>query len=336
VKLKSEMEEIFKSSLLILQNIETQFTVDALENKEWDKNDHVKFWIDFDHLTLGLKHEVNKLALLVDVNDKKKPNNEDVETLCKSVEQICVTLWSNFLRLSTRSGQTLCQCISTSCKSVIRSTCELLENLSKCSKRHESLQKVGEVWQTYDEIKAKIPRDNVQAVNLKIQDQRNLVQDALSELEDSKKIQCEEDFEDEDEKWSEAELSLLAPSMGLIKTANATLKRIQTSLKQNGNPYELKSVQDMDSILSHCEKISPLVDDLALPLYPPMSLDEVENESKNLSKELIHIINSLKTLHFVTEKECEEWVAFLLKAIDHNITKINVALANEKLKSLKT
>ena len=78
------------------------------------------------------------------------------------------------------------------------------------------------------------------------------------------------------------------------------------------------------------------VDDLALPLYPPMSLDEVENESKNLSKELIHIINSLKTLHFVTEKECEEWVAFLLKAIDHNITKINVALANEKLKSLKT
>ena len=101
--------------------------------------------------------------------DSQKPNNEDVETLCKSVEQICVTLWSNFLRLSTRSGQTLCQCISTSCKSVIRSTCELLENLSKCSKRHESLQKVGEVWQTYDEIKAKIPRDNVQAVNLKIQ-----------------------------------------------------------------------------------------------------------------------------------------------------------------------
>ena len=42
-----------------------------LDDKDWDKNDHVKFWIDFDHLTLGLKHEVNKLALLVDVNDKK-------------------------------------------------------------------------------------------------------------------------------------------------------------------------------------------------------------------------------------------------------------------------
>ena len=42
-------------------------------------------------------------------------------------------------------------------------------NLSKCSKRHESLQKVGEVWQKYDEIKEKIPRENAQAVQLKIQ-----------------------------------------------------------------------------------------------------------------------------------------------------------------------
>ena len=42
-------------------------------------------------------------------------------------------------------------------------------SLSKCSKRHESLQKVGEVWQKYDEIKEKIPRENAQAVQLKIQ-----------------------------------------------------------------------------------------------------------------------------------------------------------------------
>ena len=54
-------------------------------------------------------------------------------------------------------------------------------------------------------------------------------------------------------------LSLLAPSMGLIKTANAVLKRIQTSLKENGHPYEFEFVQDMDNILSHCQKISPLV-----------------------------------------------------------------------------
>ena len=63
---------------------------------------------------------------------------------------------------------------------------------------------------------------------------------------------------------------------------------------------------------------------MALPLYPPMSLDEVENESKNLSQELIEIINSLKTVHFVSDKDCDEWAEFLLKALDHNMTKINL------------
>ena len=115
-------------------------------------------------------------------NNSKKPKNEDIEQLSKSVEQICVTLWSSFLRLSTKSGQTLCQCIATSCQSIIRSTCELMVNLSKCSKRHESLQKVGEVWQKYDEIKEKIPRENAQAVQLKIQ-VRNLTFVCLIKME---------------------------------------------------------------------------------------------------------------------------------------------------------
>ena len=91
------------------------------------------------------------------------------------------------------------------------------------------------------------------------QEQRNLVQDALRELEESKKLQEEDEDLEEDEKWSEAELILLAPAMGLIKTANAVLKRIQSSIKQNGNPYEFKSVKDMDDILLQCQKISPMV-----------------------------------------------------------------------------
>lgn len=212
-----------------------------------------------------------------------------------------------------------------------------MQSLSKCSKRQEALQKVGEIWQKYDEIKNKMPRCNKMAVHQMIQNEKDLVQDALTELEDAKKYYTKSDVEiDEDEKWSEAEMKLVAPSIGLLKTAMATLKRIQTSLLQNGNANELKTVQEMDDILSHCQKISPLVDDLAMPLYPPISLDDVEAESKNLSQELIEIINKLKTVHFVTDKEYDEWGTFILKAIDHNMTKINVALVDEKLKNLKT
>ena len=75
---------------------------------------------------------------------------------------------------------------------------------------------------------------------------------------------------------------------------------------------------------------------MALPLYPPISINEVEIESKNLSEALVKLVKSLETVHFVTDKEYGEWGAFLLKAVDHNMTNINVALASEKLNSLKT
>ena len=56
----------------------------------------------------------------------------------------------------------------------------------RCTNRKEVLAKVGAVWEKYDLIKSKIPRDNVQAVCLAITDERALVQDALEELQQSK------------------------------------------------------------------------------------------------------------------------------------------------------
>ena len=165
------MEKVFEGSLMLLKNLQSQsqFEGDILEDKNWTKDDQDKFWQDFEKITMALKNEVNKLALLVDINDKKKPNENEIESMCKSVESICITLWSNFLLLSTRSGQTLCQSVSASCQSILKSTFELMTSLSKCSKRKEALQKVGEIWQKYDEIKGKTPKDNVQAVQVRIQ-----------------------------------------------------------------------------------------------------------------------------------------------------------------------
>ena len=42
------------------------------------------------------------------------------------------------------------------------------------------------------------------------------------------------------------------------------------------------------------------------------------------------------SLYFVSDKEFGEWGSFLLKAVDHNLTKLNLALTNEKLSALKT
>lgn len=316
------MERNFESSITVLSNIGAQFSVENLVEKEWTKEDHSKFWLDFENIITALKHEVNKLALLVDINDKKnKASDQDIQTLSKSVEQICVTLWSTYLRLSPNAGRTFCTSISKTCITIVKSTLELLVSLSKCAKRQQALQKVGEIWEKYDLIKTKALKDNIQAVCAQIQDQRNLVQDALDELEESK-----EETED---------LDLLAPAMGLIKTSLAITKKIQSSIKQNGDNFNQKSVQDMDKILEHCQKLSPLVDDLAMPLYPPMCADEIEVQSKILTQCLEELIRSLKSVHFVSAKEYDEWCSFLLKAVNHNSSKLDVALTASKLEQMK-
>ena len=67
------MEKVFESTLMILYNLQDplQFNVDKLEDENWTKDDQDKFWQNFETITKVLKIEVNKLALMVDVNDKK-------------------------------------------------------------------------------------------------------------------------------------------------------------------------------------------------------------------------------------------------------------------------
>lgn len=324
------MEGIFQSSVLVLQNMEPQFTNEFLENKPWSEDDQNKFWTDLNNLTSVLKMEINKLALVVDVSDQKSQRNpQDAENVCKNIEQICVTLWSTYLRLSPKAGMCLCQSIGNTCQTIIRSTCDLLVNLSKLAKRSEALQRVGEIWEKIEHVQNSAPRDNVQAVCQQLQAQRNLVQDALNELEEAKNSEDDEFME---EKWSENQLLILQPALGLFKTTSVLLKKLSLSIKQNG---ALEHASAMDQVLETCLKISPCIDDLAMPLYPPMALNEVDMQTKILINLLTDILSKLKHVPFVTAKEHEEWCAFIMKAVDHNASKLNIALANEQLNDVE-
>ena len=181
-----------------------------------------------------------------------------------------------------------------------------------------------------------LPKDNVLAVSLAVQEQRNLVQDAITELEqaktDQKSSQIPDDEEDEDfeadDKWTANELSAVAPALGLLKTSQALLKRIEMSCRKNGSTFASEtSCHELDDILDHCEEISPLADDLAMSLYPPLSVEEVDKNGAKLSNKCLEIINvQLRQKHFVTPEELDDWGAFLLKALTHNSDKLKAAL----------
>jgi len=325
------MKEMLINSINVIKNIEGQFSVDDLEPKLWSEGHNEKFWVEFEKLSGSLNLEVNKLAIMIDINSSKKSTDQEIEPLCKNIEQISIALWSTFLLLSPNAGHTYCLNVAQSFQGIICSTKEFLMSLLHCSKRQEVLTKVGEVIERYDHIKMKISRNNVKAVCKALMEQRALVQDALTELNEAKDM-CDKGLSDEN--WTPSELQLLHPSLGLIKTASAILKRISSALKAKGKPFDSQAVKEMDEILENCQRISPSVDDLAVPLYPSMSRQEVDEESKKLSQVLKEVLESLKNVSFVSEDDYNEWGKFLWNAVDHNVTKLDITLAGDLVQSL--
>ena len=214
----------------ILKNVESQFQIDTLNSDTpWTEENNQRFWRDFEGISAILRHEVNKLALVVNVIENKgqKPDEKDFQSLIESVEKACVTLWSTFLTVSLQSGTTFCAEIANTGQTLVRSTHDLVNKLKTCRNRQEALQSVGEIWEKCDRLKLNLSKNNVQAVCQSIQAQRNLVQDAIQELEDTKNLQSEENSGDGDDmamdedefetKWSEAEMAVLGPAVGKSK-----------------------------------------------------------------------------------------------------------------------
>ena len=227
---------------MILKNLESQFNANDLNSEEpWSEEKHQKFWHDFEAISAVLKLEINKLALVLDGKKGKKDISE-AKPIIDTIEKASTHLWVTFLTLSLQSGRTFCQEIAKIGQVLMRSTHDLIKTLQNSKSRQESLQHVGEIWEKCDRLKSSVPRNNVLAVCASMQAQRNLVQDALQELEDAKNLQLNDENVDENDdliddfeaRWSEVELTVLAPAIGLLKAAQAMLKKVQIALKDKG------------------------------------------------------------------------------------------------------
>ena len=239
--------EVFtmEALLVILKNLENQFNANDLNSEEtWSEEKHQKFWHDFEAISAVLKLEINKLALVLDGNKKgrSKKDVSEAAPIIDTIEKASTHLWVTFLTLSLQSGRTFCQEIAKIGQILMRSTHDLIKTLQNSKSRQESLQHVGEIWEKCDRLKSSVPRNNVLAVCQSMQAERNLVQDALQELEEAKNLQLNEDNVDENDdliddfeaRWSEIELTVLAPAIGLLKAAQAMLKKVQIALKEKG------------------------------------------------------------------------------------------------------
>lgn len=192
-----------------------------------------------------------------------------------------------------------------------------------------NLQTTGSVWQACDEV-ASTPKDNKQAVLVIIKSNFGLVKDALEEMEEALKDEGdnsdwgmdEDEDDDEEEKWTEEDRVLIKPCLALVTASRAFLKKSSAAVSSNGQCDALDYISQMDTLTSFVEQISPEVDGFVSGLYAPLQHDVAKTSAHSLAELLKQSIEYFRSTHMCTEAEVQ-WVEFLLKAIDHNLTKID-------------
>ena len=78
--------------------------------------------------------------------------------------------------------------------------------------------------------------------------------------------------------WSDGDRLVLRSCVGIVKTADASLKKLSKSISTSGKSDDVERTKEMDSLVELIEVISPAVDDLVSSLYPPVSLPAVRSQ----------------------------------------------------------
>merc|ERR1712013_699548 len=95
-------------------------------------------------------------------------------------------------------------------------------------------------------------------------------------------------------KRKEDDSLILNPSLGLIKTAVAMVKKTIVTVDKHGIE-EWEEVAEFDTLVPRIASLSPLVDDLALSLYPPINWSESKSNANQLKqrRKQLHGLSSL-------------------------------------------
>ena len=234
-----------------------------------------------------------------------------------------------------------------------------------------SLVTIAEVWQKGQETIKNLPKNNYIACSKFILSQLRLISDAISELDEARTMissdEIKEDIDDLEMNefeldWTEQDIKLLGPATGLLKTVKNLVKKMGQTSKDIGaknidNNIQFELNNSLDSLCDACAKLSPLSDDLASTLYPPIDPSEVNQAAISLisaCKELLDnkmlflvlltpvITKSTNVSNQKLEIETTEgsnqtvksWAEFLSSALKHNETQLNLKLAERGISKL--
>ncbi|XP_064641590.1 cyclin-D1-binding protein 1 homolog [Lineus longissimus] len=321
------MESILVNFIQNLDLVKQQLK-DGQCNREPDKDFQLHtFWLKLEGIVKVLSHEATKMA--ISFSQPPLPSTKDCEILIAGIEKAALGLVSVFYSLPQHFGT----CLAKSTKQAVVNVIEEVHGLvsmiqSLCGKEEKmNLTTTGSVWQACDEV-ANIPKDNKQVVLVIIKNNFELVKDALEEMKEALKDEgggdmvIDEEDDDQDETWTEDDRALISPCLALVTASKAFLKKSATALSSNGQCDALDYLSQMDTLACYVEQISPEVDVLVSGLYAPLQHSVVKTNAVSLAELSKQSLDYFRSTHMCTEVEVE-WVEFLLKAIDHNLAKID-------------
>ena len=201
--------------------------------------------------------------------------------------------------------------------------------------QEKTLTTTAQVWEKGHQSIKELPKNNYVACSKFILVQLRLISDAISELDEARELVSSEEVKSDidefemdefDLNWSEADLKVLGPATGLLKTVKNLVKKIGQTANEIGancNDADDSLLQgrnnDLDRLCDICGKLSPASDELAATLYPPIEPLEVNSASScliTISNELLHDGLLLSVLQLPVEIRGEKTANFFLNGID--------------------
>lgn len=337
------MKKIFDALIQNLELVSQQLSDAEVAEKSGAAESFNKdeFWRKMVDVTHRVSHEATKMCLMF--SKPPIPDAGTCQTLCQSLEMACLSLISICnCEFPHQQGVTLRSQLQRCMSAVVNSVGCLIIDLRDCDPKGKNgqLQATGRIWDACEKLEH-VPKDNKTAVLQLISAHNDLVEDALRELneaineatsaehdEDDGAEDCETDDDDLGDKWKSSERDIARTALGLVKTAKSYTKKLSEIMTNKASATDFQ--QELDCIAVVVQRLSPVVDNFVLSLYPPMRKWMVMENAAVLSALLKELLDAFRTTHCFSSEDTS-WYEFLYKAVDHNLAKVENVTGKSRL-----
>jgi len=287
--------------------------------------DFPAYWAELGRLCDKVGFECNKVSLAW--LSPPLPPAAQLTGLAAGLELACVSLLAAHHGFPADGGGLVRTDLSRTVRAVLEAALAFTRSLADTVGRkfpansHPALHTFSALSERCEAVK-RLPRGNKAACLVRLQDQQEMLRDALSELEQVGSAEFSDDFMDESEQWSETDHQIINPSKGLIKTSIVLIKKASMTMERAGQEDSAEQLAEYDTALACLDRLSATVDDLALTLYPPLDWTECKQANETLKNYLEQSLQSLGSQHFMQSEEANKWREFIRKAILHNFSEI--------------